>query len=400
MIRTAIIGISGYGRVHLRLMRWGEQSGHIKPVAAVVINPSSEEENIKSLQASGCQIFDSTEAMWKELRGQIDLCLIPTPIQTHYRFTKEAIENGSDVFVEKPLTGSLAEAKAIAELARQHQRKVCVGFQDLYYPLNHRIKNLILEGCLGEIKSVKGIGSWPRMHSYFERSDWAGRRILNGSNVNDSPISNAMAHFLMLMLFWSGKDFYSVAHCENLEAELYRFQNIENFDTASIKARTSSGIDLFYTITHSAKEMLQPRILICGSKGEIEWNHGGKIHIRTENQTETFRQEELEVIRLHMFKEVLLHLQEGKAIVATIDNSIKHTEIIQKLADDYKILEVERSKLKETDGDNNRKQTYLPGLLKTLQASFKNECMLSEQWRSPQKNTKVSRQKKLGSLIS
>ena len=36
------------------------------------------------------------------------------------------------------------------------------------------------------------------------RADWAGKLVMEDGSVLDSPIGNAIAHYVMNMLFWNG----------------------------------------------------------------------------------------------------------------------------------------------------------------------------------------------------
>src|SRR5690606_38595299 len=104
--RVALIGISGYGRIHLQLARECRARGEVAIVAATVINAEEEAENIAELRAHGCTIYSDYEEMLREQRGRIDLCLIPTGIHWHARMTISALRAGANVLVEKPLAGS------------------------------------------------------------------------------------------------------------------------------------------------------------------------------------------------------------------------------------------------------------------------------------------------------
>src|SRR5215216_5376465 len=76
--RVALIGISGYGRIHLQLARECRERGEVQIVAATVINPAEEAENVAELVAHGCTIYSDYEKMLRDHAGRLDLCLIPT----------------------------------------------------------------------------------------------------------------------------------------------------------------------------------------------------------------------------------------------------------------------------------------------------------------------------------
>ena len=117
--RIAIIGVSGYGKIHLQLARAGQERGEARITAATIINPRDEVATMAELGGHGCEIFTDYQEMLREHAGRIDLCLIPTGFHWLARMTMAALEAGANVLVEKPLAGSLAEA---AEIRRTEQR--------------------------------------------------------------------------------------------------------------------------------------------------------------------------------------------------------------------------------------------------------------------------------------
>ena len=215
--RVALIGISGYGRIHLQLARECRDRGEIAIAAATVINPGEEAANVAELEAHGTKIYADYAEMLRAEAGRIDLCLIPTGIHWHARMTIAALRAGANVLVEKPLAGSRAEIDAVQREERAAGRFVAVGFQDLYEPGTNWLKAELLKGTIGEIESVRFLGIWPRNRSYFTRNDWAGRTHVDGVAVLDSPLNNAFGHFVMLSLYFASPQAQGAAAAE-LEA--------------------------------------------------------------------------------------------------------------------------------------------------------------------------------------
>lgn len=81
----------------------------------------------------------------------IDIVAIATPVHTHFKFASEALAAGKNVFVEKPLTASVEEAKGLIELAEKNQKKLMVGHTFLYTAAVRKMKEIIDSGELGEI---------------------------------------------------------------------------------------------------------------------------------------------------------------------------------------------------------------------------------------------------------
>ncbi|MBQ4122335.1 Gfo/Idh/MocA family oxidoreductase [bacterium] len=86
---------------------------------------------------------------------EIDAVAVVTPSHTHYKIVKMAIEAGKHVYVEKPISTVASEAKSLAEIAEKNNKVLLVGHLLMYHPAVNRLKMLIAEGVLGEIKYVQ-----------------------------------------------------------------------------------------------------------------------------------------------------------------------------------------------------------------------------------------------------
>jgi UDP-2-acetamido-3-amino-2,3-dideoxy-glucuronate N-acetyltransferase len=79
---------------------------------------------------------------------------VAAPAVQHYRLTKAALRAGKDVFVEKPLSLRLAEARELVDLARQKRRILMVGHLLEYHPAIRKLKELVDAGELGELHHI------------------------------------------------------------------------------------------------------------------------------------------------------------------------------------------------------------------------------------------------------
>ena len=86
---------------------------------------------------------------------EIKAVAVVTPSHTHYGIVKKAIEAGKHVYVEKPISTVSAEAKSLTELADKNNIILMVGHLLMYHPAVNRLKMLINEGVLGEIRYVQ-----------------------------------------------------------------------------------------------------------------------------------------------------------------------------------------------------------------------------------------------------
>lgn len=69
-----------------------------------------------------------------------------------------------------------------------------VGFQSLGSEALPAIDALVASGGIGEVRGISATGLWLRNRAYFKRSRWAGKRSLNGTDVVDGVVTNALAH--------------------------------------------------------------------------------------------------------------------------------------------------------------------------------------------------------------
>ena len=81
----------------------------------------------------------------------IDAVIIASPAVTHYEFALEALTRGKDVFVEKPMTLSLAHAEKLVETAKKNGRILMVGHLLEYHPGVNKMKELLTTGALGDL---------------------------------------------------------------------------------------------------------------------------------------------------------------------------------------------------------------------------------------------------------
>src|SRR5690349_7475539 len=102
MVTAALIGVAGFGRMHCADLLRLHERGEVQIAAATVRDESKAPERVEALRAAGATIFGDHREMLDKLRGQIDLCFIPTGIHLHEPMTLDALAAGANVFVEKP----------------------------------------------------------------------------------------------------------------------------------------------------------------------------------------------------------------------------------------------------------------------------------------------------------
>lgn len=369
--RLAIIGVSGYGSIHLQLARESRDRGEIKITAAVIINPQEEAATIAELRGHGGEIFTDYREMFRQHAGKIDLCLIPTGIHWHARMTIAALEAGANVLVEKPLAGSLAEVEEIRRVEQRTGRFVAVGFQDFYEPGTVWLKDELQRGVIGDIWSVRFLGVWPRPRGYFTRNDWAGRLKVDGVPVMDSPLNNAFAHFVMLSLFLVGAD--APAGTPALEGvELLRAHAIESFDTAVVRSITARGVKLWFGASHACRETVEPEIVITGRHGQACWRYESEAWWRaTDGGTTRHALLDITGARRAMFGTALQRLRDPSTPICTTELAGRHTALIESIHSQSRIGVVPAEKIAWSGTNGEASQVpEIMGLAEALRRSY------------------------------
>lgn len=86
----------------------------------------------------------------------VDLVYISTPTAQHRTLALAAIEAGKGVLVEKSFTATLAGAQQIVDAARARKVFAMEGMWTRFQPAIRRLRDLVNEGALGEIRNVQG----------------------------------------------------------------------------------------------------------------------------------------------------------------------------------------------------------------------------------------------------
>ena len=115
---------------------------------------------------SGRSLFlpeDRTYTSWEEMldkeaalpEGQrMDFVTIVTPNFAHFAPAMKALEKGFHVVIEKPITLSLEEAKALDQKVQETGLILCLTHTYTGYPMVKEAKALIRKGTLGKIRKV------------------------------------------------------------------------------------------------------------------------------------------------------------------------------------------------------------------------------------------------------
>lgn len=111
-------------------------------------------------------------------RKDVDAVVIATPDHWHAAMSVRAAEAGKDIYCEKPLALTVKEGRAMVNAARKYNRVFQTGSMQRSWPEFRQAAELIRNGYIGEVKSIKvNVGPPPKPYDLLaepipEGLDW------------------------------------------------------------------------------------------------------------------------------------------------------------------------------------------------------------------------------------
>ena len=278
-INVALVGISGYGESYLKALFNPPDDINFKIVGMVDPRPQRS-RYLEQIISAGIPLHEDLSSLYASERP--DLVMMVTPIHLHAPHTCFALAQGSSVLCEKPAGADINDARKMLRAEQSANAFVAIGYQWSYSHAIQMLKRDIMAGDLGAPIRLKTLVCSPRSINYFTRNDWAGRmRTSDGIPVYDSPANNATSHFLHNMLYVLGPQRELSAVPVSVQAELYRANDIENYDTVAMRCITDTGAELLFYTSHAVHVKMGPVLHYEFEKAVVYYEadnvHGGIV---------------------------------------------------------------------------------------------------------------------------
>ncbi len=155
MTRIAVIGLGNMGKHHARNYFEMDNADLI-----AVCDLNTELVNTTAKRFSCKAYYDYQEMLANE---QIDAVSIAVPTSLHKEVAFYCLDKNIDVLIEKPLASTIADAESIIQKAKEKNRILQVGHVERFNPAVQKLKEIILQGKLGEITSIiaRRVGTVP-----------------------------------------------------------------------------------------------------------------------------------------------------------------------------------------------------------------------------------------------
>jgi len=139
-LRAAVVGVGYLGRFHA-------EKYAANPGVTLVAVADVDAERARTIAADlGVEAVTD----YRTLFGRIDCASVAVPTQHHHAVARDLLDGGVDVLVEKPLTTTVDEGKALVELAVRGGRVLQVGHLERFNPAV-----LALEGVVSQPRFIE-----------------------------------------------------------------------------------------------------------------------------------------------------------------------------------------------------------------------------------------------------
>ena len=145
-IKIGVIGCGGMANGHMRALLEMQDSDNVE-IASVC------DVYMKRLDRAGELTGARAYRNYKDILNdpEIDYVLLSTPEHWHYQMTLDALDAGKHIYVEKPMTHTIEQARDIAEKVAASNLKLQVGVQGMSDDSYESAHKMIREGALGKV---------------------------------------------------------------------------------------------------------------------------------------------------------------------------------------------------------------------------------------------------------
>lgn len=146
----------------------------------------------------------------------IRLCVVATPNDSHFSYTKACLEADRDVVVDKPFTPTLAEAEQLVRLAADRGRLITVYQDRRWDGAFHTVRKLLQSGAVGAVAEYESRFDRFRLESkpsaWRERAESAAPGVL--WDLGPHLIDGA------LVLFGEPESIWASAFCQRADSKV------------------------------------------------------------------------------------------------------------------------------------------------------------------------------------
>ena len=201
-------------------------------------------------------VLDYHELLARDDVEAVDIIL---PIHLNYAVTKDALEAGKHVIVEKPLAANLQEADQMLIFEQRYPQVKMVAENFRYRTTFHRIKSILENNEIGQPYAVFwNVFYFVNKQNKYALTDWRIHHQYPGGFIMDGGVHN-----IAVLRDWFGNITSGIAFTKSINPE------IGKLDSMSFQFNTESNVAGVFNVFFSSNGYAENRIIILGSEGSL-----------------------------------------------------------------------------------------------------------------------------------
>jgi predicted dehydrogenase len=195
----------------------------------------------------------------------INAIYIATPPSLHERYTEEALRAGKPVYVEKPVTLNAASCERMIAMTKQYHNKVSVAHYRRGLALFNKVKSLIHEGAIGEVRLIQLRTLQPAQSKIITRTsdNWRIKPEFSGGGL----FHDLSPHQLDIMYWIFGAPEKVFGHSLN-QSEQYDAPDMTLLEAVFKNNVCLNGVWAFNVSEHATEDTCE----IIGSAGKLRFS--------------------------------------------------------------------------------------------------------------------------------
>jgi predicted dehydrogenase len=205
-VNIALIGEGFMGRAHSNA--WSQITRFFKPPVHPVMHTSCGRRDEHPKTFANAWGWQHASSKWRDVvqSPDIDLVDIVTPNNMHAEMAMAAIAAGKHVACEKPIAGTLDEARAMVEAARSAKVQTFVWYNYRRVPAVALAHRMVKDGALGQIRHVRAV--------YLQ--DWADENVpliwrFQKDRAGSGAHGDLNAHIIDMTRFVTGEEITEIS---------------------------------------------------------------------------------------------------------------------------------------------------------------------------------------------
>lgn len=257
----------------------------------------------------------------------VNAIYIATPPSSHEEYTIAAVHAGKPVYVEKPMAATAAAAKRMMNAAKEKNIKLVVAHYRREQPMFKKIKQLLVEGTIGDIRFVNleyYKKSLTKEELQVPKNAWRVDAEIAGGGL----FYDLAPHQLDLMYHFFGE----AGKVKGTALNQQGLYNAEDIVAGNIVFKNGVLFNGLWCFTVSGADE-KDRCEIVGSKGKIMFPVFGepKIEMTIEGKKENILFDPLQHVQQPMIEKVVEYFLDKGPNPCSAEEGVKVMEMMERM---------------------------------------------------------------------